>query len=412
MRLNTPGTKSRSARVFAAAVTIAVGSFALAACGSNEGGSSGGGDSFTLGLITTEQSQATNLSPYVRPNAEAAVKAINDAGGIAGKKVKLKVCDQHFTSSGSAACWQQFSADKSLIAVVGGTDCFSDASAKIIESSKLPVLGRSACGLTDYTNKQMFFMIGGVPVDSRALGLLAPNETVALIRYDLPAADAIQDGIEAGLQEVGGKIIKVVNITPTTSDLSAAASAAIAAKADVIIPFVNQSQATASIKQIEQLGYAGKIVVSQSVLSNTALASLGSAADGIVGEAAQYPADATGLSGPIWDQYRSELKAAGDDKPDYYRDFSTWLSFRAFKQIAEGNGVELTRDGILKALEAQTNFEFKGTTPAFDLAGSVPGPIKGGPRITNPWVAQLIAQGGQWKWDGKWLNAFDPTKSQ
>jgi hypothetical protein len=299
-----------------------------------------------------------------------------------------------------------------MIAVVASTDCFSDASAQIIKASKLPSLARSACGLSDYTNDLMFFMSGGVPVDSRALGLLAKGDSIALIRYDLPAADAIQSGIEDGAALVNSKIDKVVNITPTTADLSAAASSAIAAHTDAIIPFVNESQATAAIKQLKQLGYDGKIIVPASVLGSTALASLGSAADGVIGESAEYPAVADSLTGPVFEQYKKELAAIGEDKPDNYGDFTNWLAVHAFKQIAEEDGVELTRQGALKALQGQTDFEYTGTTPAFDLAGATVGPIKGGPRITNPWVAKLVANDGKWTWDDKWTNAFDPKQNQ
>ena len=54
------------------------------------------------------------------------------------------------TVAGSMGCLQQFSADKQTVAVVGSTGCFDDASAAI-----------------------MFFLSGGVPVDSRAPGILA-----------------------------------------------------------------------------------------------------------------------------------------------------------------------------------------------------------------------------------------------
>jgi branched-chain amino acid transport system substrate-binding protein len=412
MRLHAPRVSSAPLRITAVSLALATAALGLAGCGSNGKAGGSGGDTITLGLITTEQSQATNLTPGVRPNAEAAVAAINKAGGIDGHEVKLKVCDQHFTSTGSAACWQRFSSDKDMIAVVGSTDCFSDASTKIIEASKLPSLARSACGLADYSNKLMFFMSGGLPVDSRALGLLAKGESIALIGYDLPAADAIVSGIRSGAEQVNGSVDKVIHITPTTADLSAAASAAIAAKTDVIIPFVNNSQSTAAIKQLKQLGYQGKILVSTWVFGKSALASLGSLADGVIGESSGFPAVAADASGALFEQYQKELDAIGEDKPVNYGDFTNWLAFHAFAQIAAGDGVEFTRAGILKALRAQTSFEYAGSTPAFDLAGATPGPIKDAPRTTNPWIGKLVAKDGEWSWDGKWINTFDPEQVQ
>jgi ABC-type branched-subunit amino acid transport system substrate-binding protein len=63
-------------------------------------------------VITTEQTQTNASIPGVRFNAEAAVDAINKAGGIHRRKIELEICDDHFTSAGSLACCQQFSADK------------------------------------------------------------------------------------------------------------------------------------------------------------------------------------------------------------------------------------------------------------------------------------------------------------
>ena len=69
-------------------------------------------------------------------------------------------------------------------------------------------------------------------------------------------------------------------------------------------------------------------------------------------------------------------------------------------------GVEISREGILKALSAQSDFSYSDAGPPWDLGVTEPGPMKGQPRVTNGWVAELVAENGEWTWNGKWLNAF------
>src|SRR5262245_679179 len=102
----------------------------LAGCSSSESssGPSGGGSTVEVGTPYVAQTAASTPTPETALAADVAAKWINSHGGLRGHPIKVNKCDDHFTASGASACVRQFADNKKIVAIVGGEDCFTDAS--------------------------------------------------------------------------------------------------------------------------------------------------------------------------------------------------------------------------------------------------------------------------------------------
>jgi ABC-type branched-subunit amino acid transport system substrate-binding protein len=391
-------------------------SIALAACSSSASSKSGGSDpnqagsgaTIEVGLPYVLQTTSSTPTPEIAFGADVAVKWINDHGGIQGHKVKVDKCDDHFTATAATTCMRGFANNKKLLAVVGGSNCFSDASAAILKSSGLPWLAPSGCGANSYTSPQFTAVNGGVVGDAHALGNLVGSQKLAgvVITFNLPQADVIVNGITDAAKAAGGSIVGAVRVDPSTADMTAAVSTALQEHPQAVIPQTSAAQTVATVQALKQQGYTGKIVVAASQVSATTLASLGSAAGQIVGVTSGAPVMAPDANLPALKQFRAEMAAAGaKDSQITSGSFTTWLTYHEFYDAAN-KAATLDRAGVLAAAKSLTGWSYQESNPPMSFAA--PGPLAGFPNIVMHWSAMLTVANNKWVWDGKWVD-FAPT---
>jgi branched-chain amino acid transport system substrate-binding protein len=340
---------------------------------------------------------------------EAAVQQINKHGGIKGRPLAIKQCDNHFTPAGSAACIRQFSDDPSVVAMVGvEDDCFSDASAAVLERSGLLMLRAVACEVGDLTSPQITSIDNGLVLSPIGIGTIAAQyKTVSLIEYNLAQTEVLSNYAIDAIKAAGGKVEHVVRYDPSTVDLSAAVSTAIQGNPGAIAVSSGEAQTASAIAAARQQGYKGKIVVGAAQMSAKTLASLGSAANNVIGVATLAPIMAPDAEKTIQaiGEYQREVSAVG--APQTPPGFEAWLTVYQFRDVAE-KASKIDRAGLLKALTSLTNWSYLGSNLPVDF--SKPGPFPGAPNVRTHWVAPLVADNGQWVWNGKWVDVA-PTSS-
>lgn len=87
------------------------------ACGGDDSGDTGG--DLTLGYVYTKV-PAVDFETAT-DGIDAAVKEINDAGGLDGRKLAVKACNDQGTPDGATTCAQQMISDSSVVAVTAMT---------------------------------------------------------------------------------------------------------------------------------------------------------------------------------------------------------------------------------------------------------------------------------------------------
>jgi branched-chain amino acid transport system substrate-binding protein len=341
-------------------------------------------------------------SPEVYPDMEAAVQQINKAGGIKGRPLAIKQCDNHFTPAGSAACIRQFAGDPSIVAMVGTADCFSDASAAVLKQSGLLELRASSCETGNFTSPQVTSIDNGLLLGALGIGAVAAKyKTVSYIGYALAQAQVIAGSTIAAIKAAGGKFDHKVQFDPASVDLSSPVSAAMQGNPGALAISTGEAQIADAITAAAQLGYKGKIIVPAGEVSSKTLASLGSSANGVIGVADLAPEMAPNAAKtvPAIREYDKQTSAVG--APQTPAGFDAWLSIYQFRDVAE-KASKIDRAGLLNALKSLTNWSYMGSNLPIDFAN--PGPFPGAPNVRTHWVVALVAKNGQWVWNGKWLD--------
>ncbi|MGC5324634.1 branched-chain amino acid ABC transporter substrate-binding protein [Brevibacillus sp. SYSU BS000544] len=157
---------------------------------------------------------------------EMAVKKINDAGGILGKKLKVEVADDGCDPQMATAAANKL-VSQNVVAVVGGycsgatlpaSGVFKNANIPMIvtaaNSSKLPAQGYDT-----------LFLINGLVPDQaqKAADYMSAKQAkkVALIHDNSAYAKDLADSAKAAIEKTGGSIVAYEAINPEEKDFNA-----------------------------------------------------------------------------------------------------------------------------------------------------------------------------------------------
>ncbi len=216
-----------------------------------------------------------------------ALKEINAAGGVNGKKIDLRVVDNQSTNPGALASLQKAVDQEKVLAVMGflySTQVFATSDA--IKNYGVPtIIGATNANLTRQGNPWLFRVR---PDDSIAAGAM-----VKFIKEDtkftkigiLHDSDAFGTGgadfVEKFAKESGLTIVKREKSQTAAKDFTAELLAMKNAGAELLI-FYGHQEATAVIqRQMKQLGSPFKFLGSPSAASRDALNLAKEASEGI-----------------------------------------------------------------------------------------------------------------------------------
>jgi ABC-type branched-subunit amino acid transport system substrate-binding protein len=358
-----------------AAVAVGVLALAGAACSSSKtssgtstptSGSSSGGSAATgspYGLFEIADS-ANSEYPEIKAAGEAAIKAINSAGGVNGHPLTLTVCDTNRDPNGAATCARQAASDKSVVAVVGRVSEYGGSIAPVLDAAGLPDIGVSQDLPADMTESVAF------PVSPSATVAIAAQATecvdvlhattIGLAIADVPAAHAAVPFLQATATAAHASLASPTFVPLTATDLSSVVeSTAKNAKCVVVPLFPNQVQAYLTSER--QLGLNTPIVIN-GVTPESALASLGSAS------ANAYAVLDFDTNSPGYKSFVAQMnQSAPSAQKDEYS-LNMWLSVQVFNEVAKTVSGTVTRSSLLAALNSDSSVDTQGLTPTLDFS--------------------------------------------
>jgi len=216
-----------------------------------------------------------------------ALKEINGAGGINGRKIDLRVVDNQSTNPGALAALQKAVEQEKVLALMGylySTQVFATADA--IKNYGIPtMIGATNVNITKQGNPWLFRVR---PDDSVAAGAMVKyikedtNFTKIGLIHD---SDAFGTGgadlVEKGAKELGLTVVKREKSSTGAKDFTAELLAMKNAGAQILI-FYGHQEATAVLqRQLRQLGSPFKFLGSPSSASKDALNLAKEASEGI-----------------------------------------------------------------------------------------------------------------------------------
>jgi len=369
-----------SARIVAAlAAALAVG---LTACSVSPGGR----DTTTEEPLVLEFIGAISAgarAPQVPAAAEAAAAAINAQGGVAGRPIKIEVCDHRNTAEGEAACAQDL-ARNDVIALIGNqvtnTTAVVDASVK----NKIANIGLAGVGATDLVEASTT----SFPIAVAAMSLLAcpgPLKDAGAAQIGTVALDTGGGAaLVAGVQAVVGKL---PGTTYTTGARVAYSENNLAAPVQTVLNAGTTGAVTALaqpqlISTLSSNNGRMKICSSDGVATTADLKGLGQAADGFIVASPVPPSSLAGGTGEDGRRFVTEMdayyassknEAAAPERRNGAA-LTAWMSVHAFADIA-GGLPDITRESVTDAFSKTTNLDFPGLLAApIDFTKTTPVP--------------------------------------
>lgn len=341
----------------------------LAGCGSDDGGSggSGGGDSggtIKLRAIAAVGSGLTNY-PDVEAGAKAAAKAINDAGGVKGKKIDLSFCNTRGTANGATTCSRGAVKD-GVAAVVGKVDIFSTQSTPVLAKGGIPDIGNlPATGDIDGTSPNSNTLHSGNFGSFMAAPQAFKNagrKKMAIVFIDLASAISQANTIEQVAKQIGMPSAGIIKVPAQgVTDYSSYAQQIKDRGADSAIVALGPQAGQALFKSVDALGVDVQLAGTVFSYGDSEFEAIGKAGDGIWAFS-PFPS-VTDQSVAGIKTFNEQLDAAGIAKDPVLRraaGLNAWLAVQGAAKVAETIDGDVNAESMSAALKQARGIDLQG----------------------------------------------------
>ena len=216
-----------------------------------------------------------------------ALKEINAAGGVNGKKIDLRIIDSQSSNPGALAALQKAVDQEKVLALIGclySTQVFATADA--IKNYGIPtIIGATNVNITKQGNPWLFRARPDDSIAALAMVKYIKEDTKFTKIGLLHDADAFGTGgadqVEKGAKELGLTVVRREKTATAAKDFTAELLAMKNAGAQILV-FYGHQEATALLqRQLRQLGSPFKFLGSPSSASKDSLNLAKEAAEGI-----------------------------------------------------------------------------------------------------------------------------------
>jgi len=322
--------------------------------------------------------------PEIFDAVDAAVEAINGAGGIAdpagGPNRPLEVVRCEAGAGGNveadvALRCAQDSIDEGAIAVLGKYLFGADGTQTWAQAG-IPMIGTSPVETEDFINEMVYPLSGGAITGGPGVGIAlqqAGAKTIALVTGDVDAGRQLPGLMKPGLASEEDLVQEVYVPLDPSADYTPQLSQLVSANPDAIAVFGSSDINVRVIAGLRSAGYAGLIAVPGTGLTPDGIEVLGDAAEGVL-LVSGFEA-ATGTSDAIA-QFNAEMDATAPDAARTELAVNAWASVHLFADVLS----ELDTIDSASLVAALNNRPVElGVAPPFTLG--VPDNQLGLPRV-------------------------------
>jgi ABC-type branched-subunit amino acid transport system substrate-binding protein len=387
-----------------------------AACGSNDNGPSSGGTASTKPLPKGELITLSAMAPVdgvaaqpeILSGAEAAVAAVNNAGGIAdpagGPKRPLKLIECKIKASddpeaGPLKCAKDATSAGAIASV--SKYSFSESATKAYATAGVPMVGTIGVSTEDYVNPGVFPISAGAAASGGAGSALqhAGAKTIAFISADNPAARYVPNFVKPVLEHESDLINETYIPLDASVDITPFIARVIRAKPDGVLIAESTDGIIKVVIGLRQAGYRGKIAVA--ALGPDAIEKMGSAADGLIVVSSFEAPTSTGNK--TIKQFDEEMKSFDDSAAKDEFSLNAWLTVHLVAdQLAKLPKIDAA--SLLNALKKHPKVDL-GAAPPFQLG--VGGTYMNLPNVPRATVQYQKVEGGEIVKDNDFVDLDD-----
>lgn len=337
---------------------------------------------------------------------EAAVAALNDAGGIAGRKVELTVCNDQADPNVSAKCAQD-AVSQGAIAVLGGLSVGGSGMVPVLEQAGIPLLSHPINPL-EFTSKISWPIPGGTPVSfsGAAIGLVKTYgcKKVDAITQSLPSSLASADFADAGLKSLGMKLNAKIAVPTTNADYGPPVAQVVSNGSDCVVLALPPGEAGKAIAALGSGAPGVKAGLAAASLTQALIDQVGKATEGVLLSDSFLPVNS---EDPGMKAFRDALAKYKPDAKPTSAGVVAWSAVASVKAAAESVQGPITAAAIQEELGRLTAVE-TGVGPALDF--TKPLGIKDFDRILNTNVVTYTVKDGTYGPAAEPFNVLDALK--
>jgi ABC-type branched-subunit amino acid transport system substrate-binding protein len=329
--------------------------------------------------------------PEIFAGAKAAVRALNERGGIAGREVELVACNGKSDPNEEVACARNAVSD-GAIAVVGAlTPMNGQGFTDTLSDGGVANVADVAISPAEFSQPINFPIdaAGLVYVGCGALGAKASDTSnVTLLSLNLAVSKAVAGLMGQGAQVAGVPVKGPITFPPSQGDLSPIVQQVANSDPGIVALGLTPQVIGQFIDAANSQGRDWPMCAASGTMDGKLLSAV--SAQNMYG-ATGFPPLSDAATNPQLKRFREEMeaeKAGGDDAADTsaegYNEASlrAWLGVQVVADVANGIKGDVTPERFLEAISQAT--VDTGVVPPLDFAK--PQRVKGYERMFNPMV--------------------------
>ncbi len=304
-------------------------------------------------IATIAELSGGGASPgtYFRDGVELAVKEINAAGGILGKKIVNSIADTQ-TNPGVAKGLTQKAVDDGVFAIFGPVYSGS-IMVSMAESRRAEVpnwTGGEAAAITQQGNPYVFRTSFGQSTSFPKLAryITLKHKTLAVIYQNNDFGKGGRDAIFKNLEGSGTRIVADISTEPQQIDFSAAVLKGKQSNAEALFVYVTEEESARVLRELRKQGW-NKPVIGETTLTGQKVIELaGDAANGAVAHVGLT------VDAPIPEMlaFKGKFYQAYKYIPDH-NGIKAYMGVYTFKAAVEKAG-KLDRKAVAQAMKGLT----------------------------------------------------------
>lgn len=356
-RADSLGARFIAARFIALSVAIAV-----AAISTQVAHAQGvTADSISLGQSASLTGPSAELGSEMKAGADAYFNAINDAGGINGRKIKLLSLDDAGAPERTKANTLKLLNEDQVFALFGYTGAYSiNPILPLVEKNKVPFFAPASGDLTtrEPVSRYVFNIRASYIEETEKIveQLLRRGITKIAMFYQNDAfGRAGLAGVERALRSRKSNILIFGSADRNSINVSSSAQTIAKSGAQAVIISAGADTASAFIKEMKKLGANAQICLLSSVGSKTLAAQLGDAGRGI--EVSQVVPLPFSDSEPLGREY---LKRIGGPGKASFASLEGYIAASIFVEGLKKSGKVPSRESFIDALDKLGAVDLRG----------------------------------------------------
>ena len=321
-----------------------------------------------IGQFAAQTGPAAELGKRMQVGIEAHFAAVNAAGGINGRKLKLVSRDDGYEPEKSAAAVKALIEEDKVFALIGSVGTPTTLAAlPAINAAAIPLIGpfTGAQALREPLNRNVFHVRASYFDETERIvqHLSTVGITKIAVFYQNDSyGKAGLEGVTRALDKRKLKAVGSMTVERNSVDVTAALNELVKTSPEAVIQISAYKSSAALIKQARAKSYSGQFFNVSFVGAKALSEELGEAAAGVtISQVVPFPYAASTAVGR---EYQQRMTESGHK--DF--DFSSMEGFLAAKVLTEGlrrAGKALSREALTSALESMKDFNMGGFSVSY-----------------------------------------------